>query len=111
MLRCQKGRPYDLRSIRPLTGSTGERNQSASPSSPPPARLAVTRLLEIRRQALAQQPILIAFATYAAPECRVRAMRAGIDQYLVKPVEPDVLRECLTGWREYFRERLWEPDA
>jgi CheY-like chemotaxis protein len=45
-------------------------------------------------------PCLIAMTGYGQPEDRSRALRAGFDTYLVKPVEPDTLSRLLAETRE-----------
>ena len=45
-------------------------------------------------------PCLIAMTGYGQPEDRNRALEAGFDTYLVKPVEPDVLSRLLAETRE-----------
>jgi PAS domain S-box-containing protein len=42
-------------------------------------------------------PILIALTGYGQPSDRDRALRAGFDEFLVKPVEPNVLTALLEG--------------
>ncbi len=43
--------------------------------------------------------LLVALTGYAQEEDRRRARAAGFDQYLVKPVEPDVLYQSLVSSR------------
>jgi CheY-like chemotaxis protein len=38
---------------------------------------------------------LLALTGYGQPEDRVRAVQAGFDQHLLKPVEPSVLKQML----------------
>ncbi|HEY8019453.1 MAG TPA: ATP-binding protein [Thermoanaerobaculia bacterium] len=45
-------------------------------------------------------PCLIAMTGYGQPEDRARALQAGFDTYLVKPVEPDTLSRLLAETRE-----------
>ncbi|MDB5297802.1 MAG: Response regulator receiver domain, partial [Phycisphaerales bacterium] len=39
-----------------------------------------------------------AVSAYALPEDRARALAAGFDDFVVKPVDPDQLIEMLAGW-------------
>ena len=52
----------------------------------------------IRRQDYQPQR-LVALTGYGAPEDRERALRAGFDDHLVKPVDPDRLAELLQTLR------------
>jgi len=51
----------------------------------------------IREGALpwARRVKLLALTGYGQPEDRVRAVQAGFDQHLLKPVEPSVLKQML----------------
>lgn len=42
----------------------------------------------IRRQAWAERPLLIALTGWTSPQDASRAMEAGFDHYMIKPVEP-----------------------
>ena len=45
----------------------------------------------------ATRPLAIALSGYGQPQDRERALAAGFDRYLVKPVAPGVLIEALAG--------------
>ncbi len=49
---------------------------------------------------------LIAMTGYASPEDLLAAHQAGFDEHLVKPVDLDILRECLRSRVQTERERL-----
>jgi signal transduction histidine kinase/ActR/RegA family two-component response regulator len=63
---------------------------------------------EVMRQLRAapggMQPFAIALSGYGQPEDRARAIAAGFDQYLVKPIQPDALL-ALIGAEECQRRR------
>jgi CheY-like chemotaxis protein len=42
-------------------------------------------------------PLIIALTGYGRAEDRQRAVEAGIDHHLVKPIEPDQLRQLLAN--------------
>jgi CheY-like chemotaxis protein len=42
-----------------------------------------------------RRPVLVALTGYGAPEDRERALAAGFDEHLVKPVDLDVLKALL----------------
>ena len=48
-------------------------------------------IAELRRAALAERPYAIALSGYGQEEDRARAVEAGFDAYLVKPVSPAAL--------------------
>ena len=52
-----------------------------------------------RLRALAEgaMPLMIALTGYGTPEDRARALAAGFDHHLVKPVEPDHLLRLISG--------------
>ena len=50
------------------------------------------------------QPFAIALSGYGQPEDRARAIAAGFDHYLVKPIQPDALL-TLIGAEECQRRR------
>jgi DNA-binding response OmpR family regulator len=59
---------------------------------------------QVARQLRAQQAAdeslrLVAVTGYGHEEARVRSEEAGFDRHLVKPVNPDALRELLEGNR------------
>ncbi len=54
----------------------------------------------IRASMNGNSPCLIAMTGYGQPEDRKRALEAGFDTYLVKPVEPDLLSRLLAETRE-----------
>jgi two-component system, sensor histidine kinase len=46
---------------------------------------------EIRDRAADRAPVLVALTGYGAPEQRAKALEAGFDLHMVKPIEPDQL--------------------
>jgi CheY-like chemotaxis protein/two-component sensor histidine kinase len=52
---------------------------------------------EIRRDARLRQVVLVALTGYGREEDRTRALEAGFDRHLVKPVEPDTLQSLVAG--------------
>jgi CheY-like chemotaxis protein len=56
----------------------------------------------IRAQRWDPRPLLIAFSGWTAPEHKQNALRAGFDQYVMKPVEPAKLMRII---RRYQRTR------
>jgi PAS domain S-box-containing protein len=60
---------------------------------------------EIRlREGSGKHTTIIAMTAHAAAEDRVRCMEAGMDDYLSKPVRPDVLAEMLERWSQTSRQ-------
>jgi two-component system CheB/CheR fusion protein len=55
----------------------------------------------IRSQKVCKRPFLIAISGYGMPADKMRSREAGIDLHLVKPVEPEMLRQIL--WRVQTR--------
>jgi len=53
-----------------------------------------------RREGLEKHTTIIAMTAHAAAEDRVRCMEAGMDDYLSKPVRPDVLAQTLERWTQ-----------
>lgn len=51
----------------------------------------------IRHDGLEPQPLLVALTGFGQPEDRERALEAGFDLHLVKPVRPKLLAELLAG--------------
>ena len=51
----------------------------------------------LREQALDPRPTLIAVTGYGQPEDRARALAAGFDHHLVKPVDPDMLLRLIAA--------------
>ena len=49
----------------------------------------------IRHHSNGRRPFLIAMSGYGTPSDQARSQEAGIDLHLVKPVEPEALREVL----------------
>ena len=49
----------------------------------------------LREQPALRQTVLIALTGYANEACRLRAQESGFQHFLVKPVDPDDLRELL----------------
>jgi CheY-like chemotaxis protein len=50
------------------------------------------------RAALGDRPLLIALTAYGQPQDRERALKAGFDFHLVKPVDLDTLQELLNPY-------------
>jgi CheY-like chemotaxis protein len=44
--------------------------------------------------------LLVALTGYGSPEQRARALEAGFDMHMVKPVEPDQLAALISAGRE-----------
>jgi CheY-like chemotaxis protein len=57
-------------------------------------------IAELREQLKGSMPFMIAITGYGGPEDRTRALAAGFDRYLVKPVAPDVLLQLVARERE-----------
>jgi CheY-like chemotaxis protein len=55
----------------------------------------VARRIRQSQQAWAKRAKLIALTGYGQPSDREKAIEAGFDLHLVKPVEPDALKELL----------------
>ena len=57
---------------------------------------------EVARRLRERQPatMLIALTGYGGPEDRQRAIEAGFDRHLVKPVDPDELAALISAGRE-----------
>ncbi len=53
----------------------------------------------LRELPIGTTPAIIALTGYGQPADRVRAASAGFDEFLVKPVEPDVLNGLLRSLR------------
>jgi signal transduction histidine kinase/DNA-binding NarL/FixJ family response regulator/HPt (histidine-containing phosphotransfer) domain-containing protein len=53
---------------------------------------------EIRQREHGQRLPIIAFTAHALEEERARVMACGMDDYVSKPIEPDVLRKVLARW-------------
>jgi CheY-like chemotaxis protein len=49
----------------------------------------------LRRQGLFEGTVLLAVTGYGDEKSRLRSREAGFDRHLVKPVEPEVLRNLL----------------
>jgi len=54
-------------------------------------------MARLRAAPVAVRPLTIALSGYGQPQDRERALAAGFDRYLVKPVAPGVLIEMLAG--------------
>lgn len=48
-----------------------------------------------RREPQSSRVMLVALTGYGTPEARERSRQAGFDHHLIKPVDPDVLREIM----------------
>jgi CheY-like chemotaxis protein len=60
------------------------------------------------RRELDDHIYLVALTGYGQPEDRARALQAGFDVHLVKPVDPEQLKELLERCAEFVR---WAEDA
>jgi signal transduction histidine kinase len=60
-----------------------------------PRRNGYELALDLRRQAGASPPKLVALTGWGQPEDRARARNAGFDEHLTKPVDPDTLRSLI----------------
>jgi two-component system, sensor histidine kinase len=54
----------------------------------------------LQHSAIRKSMLLVALTGYGSPEQRARAMEAGFDLHLVKPVEPDQLEALIAAGRE-----------
>ncbi len=57
-------------------------------------------IAHLREQLKESMPFMIAITGYGRPEDRTRALAAGFDRYLVKPVAPEVLLQLLAREHE-----------
>jgi DNA-binding response OmpR family regulator len=53
----------------------------------------------LRQQATGTQPLVIAVTGHGQDEARRRSAEAGIDLHLLKPADPDGLRQMLKRWQ------------
>jgi CheY-like chemotaxis protein len=51
----------------------------------------------LRELAIQPRPTVIAITGYGQPEDRARALAAGFDHHLVKPVDPDMLLRLIAA--------------
>jgi signal transduction histidine kinase/ligand-binding sensor domain-containing protein/DNA-binding response OmpR family regulator len=65
--------------------------------------LEATRLIRTKHH---HQPIIISMTANAMPEDREACLRAGMDDYISKPVKLEVLVSVLQKWGEHIREKL-----
>ncbi len=54
---------------------------------------------QIREHSIHKRPLLVAVSGYGRKADRLRSQEAGIDLHLVKPVDPDQLRELLARFQ------------
>lgn len=45
------------------------------------------------------QPVIIALTAHAGPDARAGALAAGMDEFLSKPLQPELLADLLSRWR------------
>jgi PAS domain S-box-containing protein len=50
-----------------------------------------------RKEPTSKQVLLVALTGYGTPEARERSRAAGFDHHLIKPIDPEVLRELMVG--------------
>ena len=50
-----------------------------------------------RKEPAANRVLLVALTGYGTPEARERSRAAGFDHHLIKPIDPEVLRELMAG--------------
>jgi len=50
-----------------------------------------------RREPTGNRVLLVALTGYGTPEARERSRAAGFDHHLIKPIDPDVLRDLMVG--------------
>ena len=48
-----------------------------------------------RKEPTSNQVMLVALTGYGTPEARERSRAAGFDHHLIKPIDPDVLRDLM----------------
>jgi CheY-like chemotaxis protein len=99
----------ELQGQRVTVAATGPAGLDAVRDTPPDVVLCDLGLpglsgYEVAR-ALRQDPAtagvyLVAVSGYGSPEDREKSQRAGFDEHLVKPVEPDALQRLLAGRRQ-----------
>jgi CheY-like chemotaxis protein len=59
--------------------------------------LDATRTIR-KTQTGAKQPIIVAVTADAMPEDREKCMDAGMDDYIAKPVTPQIIEQALMRW-------------
>jgi len=86
------------------TASTGRQAIEQTRAEPPDVALVDIGLPDIdgcevgrtvRDQPGGRGVYLVALTGHGTPEDRLRALKSGLDSYLVKPVAPDALREVI----------------
>lgn len=50
-----------------------------------------------RKEPTSKRVLLVALTGYGTPEARERSRAAGFDHHLIKPIDPEVLRELMVG--------------
>jgi CheY-like chemotaxis protein len=58
---------------------------------------------QLRRQTMFENALLVAITGYAQEKDFCRSGEAGFDLHLVKPLEPESLRELLAAFQEFMR--------
>ena len=61
-------------------------------------------IARLRAEMPEPQPLMIALSGYGQAEDRERALQAGFDCHLVKPVDPDALMRLIASHEERYRE-------
>jgi two-component system CheB/CheR fusion protein len=65
----------------------------------------------LREQYRPEELLLVALTGYSQPEFRRRSLEAGFDHYLIKPIDPDVLKALLAHCGPDSLYRRLEKDA
>lgn len=50
-----------------------------------------------RKEPGSERVLLVALTGYGTPEARERSRAAGFDHHLIKPIDPDALRDLMLG--------------
>ena len=54
---------------------------------------------QLRLQAWGADMLIVAVTGWGQQEDQRRALAAGFDRHFTKPVDPDVLIQCIANWR------------
>lgn len=69
-----------------------------------PVMDGIETTIQIRKMPLAEQPFIVGISDHAYNEEMENAMKAGMDEYLVKPITFDLFKNKMADWIEKF---LW----